>query len=125
REEPGGAAEFEDPVGEQQMPGPGQGRAEHAEPQREGPGVLRVHRGAEAAFGHRHGHQWGEKYSEVRMNSHTRSTKCQYSAMFATAWWLSRVHRPRKEFTSSHAISSRPTATCRPWNPVMVKNSDP
>lgn len=56
---------------------------------------------------------------------HTTSTKCQYQAAASNPkWWvidscrvIARTRQtPRKE---------DPIITCRPWNPVAIKNVEP
>src|SRR3989337_1567662 len=53
------------------------------------------------------------RYSRVKMNTQTRSTKCQYSPVIST---LSAEARPREAWIVFPNRESRPLLTWPPWN---------
>src|SRR5580765_1616018 len=61
----------------------------------------------------------------VNRTIHTRSTKCQYSPSVSIPWWFAWVYLPRKALPVTKAMQTTPQKTWKPWNPVVVKKTDP
>lgn len=59
---------------------------------------------------------------DINRNSQTTSTKCQYHALASKPKWCSEVKWALACRTVITRINVVPIKTCRPWNPVAIKN---
>ena len=66
----------------------------------------------------------GERKRAANTNSHTPSTKCQYSANTSGVTWCSGVTLPVHTFTCTVALMSRPTNTWIACRPRITQNND-
>src|SRR5581483_7758874 len=115
----GVAREADEARHDEQVGEPEHDAAEHCEPERESArrrdlGATRLHvpRGT-----HR---MWGDTIREANTNTHTASTKCQYSPNTSSALWRVAVIRPVHTLAWITRFMSNPTTTWIACRPMVV-----